>query len=122
MADQTSGLTVKSTGLSSNGAAAISYFTFVPAIYFLLAEPYDKDQFVRFHSLQSVMFGFFAFAVQTLLFYLVPHGLVISGFISIIFFVLWAMVMIHAIKGDWFKLPIIGNIAMSQVKKPAGVA
>src|SRR6202012_2375284 len=37
-------------GLTSNAAAAISYITFIPAVIFLVMEPYNRDRFVRFHS------------------------------------------------------------------------
>ena len=37
------------------GAAALAYFTFVPAILFLSIEPYKKNQFVRYHSVQCLL-------------------------------------------------------------------
>ena len=41
-------------GLTSNAAAAISYITFIPAVLFLVLEPYNRDRFVRFHAWQSI--------------------------------------------------------------------
>src|SRR5580658_4537676 len=35
-------------------AGALAYCTFIPAIVFLLVEPYSKNRFVRFHSLQCI--------------------------------------------------------------------
>ena len=43
-----------STGISENAAAAISYITIIPAIIFLVLEPYNRMPLVRFHSIQSI--------------------------------------------------------------------
>ena len=37
-------------------AGAAAYLTFIPAIIFLLLEPYKKNRFVRFHSVQCLAF------------------------------------------------------------------
>jgi len=120
MADQTSATSTASSGLTMNTAAAISYVTIIPAIVFLLIAPYDKNPFVRFHSVQSILLGFFAFGAQTLLLYthFIPMGFLISMILSAIFFILWVLVVVKAMTGEWFKLPILGSIAMSLVKKP----
>ena len=36
-------------------AGALAYLTFVPAILFLVIEPYKKNHFVRFHSIQCLL-------------------------------------------------------------------
>ena len=43
-----------SAGLSDNTAAALSYVTIIPAIVFLVLEPYNKVPLIRFHSWQSI--------------------------------------------------------------------
>lgn len=106
-----------STGLPANTAAAISYFTLIPAIYFLIAPPYDHMPFVRFHAIQSVLFGLGAFGAQSLLLYLVPGGLRISVFLSLAFFVLWVLVVLKSMKGEWFKIPVIGDFALANSGK-----
>ena len=40
--------------LSERIAGAVAYFTFVPAIVFLVLEPYKKNRFVRFHAVQCL--------------------------------------------------------------------
>ena len=40
-----------STGLSDNAAGALAYLTVIPAIIFLIVEPYNKNSFVRFNCL-----------------------------------------------------------------------
>ena len=41
-------------GLSDNSAAAIAYITIIPAIIFLVMEPYNRKPFVRFHAMQCI--------------------------------------------------------------------
>jgi len=36
-------------------AGALAYLTFIPAIVFLVLDPYKKNRFVRFHSLQCLL-------------------------------------------------------------------
>ena len=43
-----------STGLSDNSAGALAYLTVIPAIIFLIVEPYNKNSFVRFNSWQCI--------------------------------------------------------------------
>ena len=39
------------SGLSDNAAGALAYVTIIPAIIFLVVEPYNKNSFIRFHCL-----------------------------------------------------------------------
>ncbi len=43
-------------GLTDNVAGMLAYVTIIPAIIFLVTEPYNKSRFVRFHSFQSIFF------------------------------------------------------------------
>ena len=43
-----------SGGLTSNVAGALAYLTIIPAIIFLVADPYKQDRFVRFHAFQCL--------------------------------------------------------------------
>ena len=40
------------SGLSDNAAGALAYVTFIPAIIFLIVEPYNKNSYIKFHSWQ----------------------------------------------------------------------
>ena len=106
------------SGLSDNAAAAISYLTFIPAIIFLLIEPYSKKPFVRFHAMQciglTVASVVLHFAIGLLVFVL--HGLtfMLSSLVSLLFFILWLICIVSAAQGKWFKLPIIGDFARKQ--------
>ena len=43
-------------GLTDNVAGMLAYITIIPAIIFLVMEPYNRNRFVRFHSFQCIFF------------------------------------------------------------------
>src|ERR1700733_447098 len=80
-------------------AGALAYFV-LPAIVFLLVEPYNKNRFVRFHSFQilgvclaAVVIGASLRVIGVLLFFLpvLGHPLVflVSMVVGLAFFVVW---------------------------------
>lgn len=111
-----------STPLSDNAAGAIAYITIVPAIVFLILEPYNKSSFVRFHAWQSIFFSIVAFVVIVALtifsavavffmpFLLWPLHLLLE----LAFFLVWLVLVLQAVNGKRFKLPIIGALAEKQ--------
>src|SRR5213082_1956486 len=44
-------------GLSETAAGVIAYITIIPAIIFLVMDPYNRSSFIRFHAWQSIFFG-----------------------------------------------------------------
>jgi uncharacterized membrane protein len=106
-----------SSGIEPNVAAAISYL-FIPAIVFLLVEPYSKTPLVRFHSFQSI--GLFVVSlVVNEVFKFFPYVSMMWTFqelISLGLFVVWLIAVIKAYQGQWFKLPIIGDFALKQAQ------
>src|ERR1700756_3468653 len=46
----------QSSGLTDNVAGMLAYVTIIPAIVFLVLEPYNKRRFIRFHSFQNIFF------------------------------------------------------------------
>lgn len=133
---QTSTIPQASTGgdLSDNAASAIAYITIIPAIIFLLLAPYNQRPLVRFHSFQSIGFGVAAFVLQVVLqivlFVFISIASSVLGvfalgigltyalqlFLGLALFVVWIALVIKASKGEWFKLPIIGDFAEKQAK------
>jgi uncharacterized membrane protein len=111
------------SGLSDNAAAAIAYITIIPAIIFLVMEPYNRKPFVRYHSMQCIGLHVLWFAVWVVLMVL---GLILSmvhlGLLTLILWpicwiglvVLWILCIVSAAQGKWFKLPIIGDFARKQ--------
>jgi uncharacterized membrane protein len=106
------------SGLSDNTAAAIAYLTFIPAIIFLLLEPYSKKPFIRFHAMQclglTVASVVLHFAIMMLVFILHGFTFMLSTLVSLGFFVLWLMCIVSAAQGKWFKVPVIGDFAQKQ--------
>ena len=107
-------------GLTDNVAGALAYVTIIPAIVFLVIEPYNKNKFIRFHAFQSI---FFAVAWMVIWFaMLFVLGMPFLGFvrlmiypiISLAFFVLWVVMVIKAYQGQMFKAPVIGDFAAKQ--------
>lgn len=110
---------VTGTGLSANAAGAIAYITFIPALIFLLIAPYNRMPFVRFHSVQSIGLTIAAMILH------IAVRLVFSPFswilasmtqslVSLGLFIVWIIVLLKASRGEWYKLPVIGDIALRQ--------
>jgi uncharacterized membrane protein len=105
-----------SSAIDPKLASALAYLTFIPAVLFLLIEPYNKNPLVRFHSYQSIGLFVVCLAADVVL-RMFPFGLMwMSSLISLAFFVIWLIVVIKAYQGEWFKLPIIGDFAMKQAQ------
>jgi len=105
--------------ISYNAAGAISYFTFIPAIVFLLVPPYKESQCVRFHAWQSILLCFIAFAVDIVLGAIALLTLFLGTLalaytlrlFALFWLVLWLACVVRAMTGKRLKLPVIGSIA-----------
>jgi uncharacterized membrane protein len=106
-------------------AGALAYCTILPAIVFLLVEPYSKNRFVRFHSFQclavslvTVIVGAMLRVVGFVLFFVpgLGHLLVwlLSMVVSLAFFAVWVVLIVKALQGEMFKLPVLGDFAERQ--------
>jgi uncharacterized membrane protein len=108
------------SGLSDNGAGALAYLTVIPAIIFLVMPPYNKSSYVRFHSWQSIFLTIawvVLFVVLAILGRIPFLGLLIFPIMLLLdlgMFILWIVVLIKAINGQRFKIPIIGSLAEGQ--------
>ena len=103
------------SGLSDTAAGALAYVTIIPAIFFLLVEPYNKNSFVRFHAWQSIFLCVVCIAVDFVL-GLIP---IIGWFVLLPLFcvgilILWIILVLRALKGERYELPIIGKYAAQQ--------
>jgi uncharacterized membrane protein len=101
-------------GLSDNAAGALAYVTVIPAIIFLLVEPFNKISYVRFHSWQSVFLHIAAFAIYFVLAIIPIIGWIMMLPVGLAFIVIWVIVIIKALRGERVKLPWIGNLAEKQ--------
>jgi uncharacterized membrane protein len=105
-----------------NIAGAIAYVTCVPAVVFLLVEPYKRNRFVRFHSLQCLFFcgaaillGI-ALKLAGLLLFLIPViGPLLVALIDVVAVLaavfVWLVLVVKALQGEMFKLPVLGDFA-----------
>ena len=96
--------------------AAAAYFTFLPALAFLFMKQFQGRAFVRFHALQSISY-WIAAAV------LVGLGLLASTFgflllwivagilVALALVLMWLVLSIKALQGEWFRLPWVGGWA-----------
>jgi uncharacterized membrane protein len=99
------------TGLEQNIAGVLCYVGFwISGIVFLVLE--QKNRFVRFHALQSIV-TFGALMVAGLLLSWIPIiGHFFGTIIGILAFILWIVLMVKAYQGELYKLPVAGDVAM----------
>jgi len=107
-------------GLADNVAGLLAYVTIIPAIIFLVIEPYNRNRFIRFHSFQCI---FTAIAWWVLWIILrVIATIPVLGWLTVFVWpliglgglILWIILMMKAYQGQMFKLPVIGDIAEKQ--------
>ncbi len=101
-------------GLSPNAAAALAYVTIIPAIVFLIIEPYNRIKLVKFHAVQCIGLAIAAFAVHLIAAFIPVIGWMAQPLIGIAFLILWILCIVKASQGQFFKLPVIGDFAEKQ--------
>jgi uncharacterized membrane protein len=103
------------TSLTENLAGAFAYVTFVPAVWFLVFEPFNKNQFVRFHAYQciflTVAWLVVLFAAALLSSAFGWAGVFILPLVCLAAIGLWIFLIFKAFQGRTFKLPVIGDLA-----------
>jgi len=99
-----------STGLEPNVAGLLCYLGgWISGIVFLVIE--QKNRFVRFHALQSIV-TFGALTVAAALLGWIPYaGDVFRIIIGILAFILWVALMVKAYQGELYKIPLAGQVA-----------
>lgn len=108
------------SGLTDNVAGMLAYVTIIPAIIFLVVEPYNRNRFIRFHSFQSIFFCVAVFAIQVGLTFLtvVPFLILLTGplhmLVALGALVVWILLLLKANQGQMYKLPVIGDLAEKQ--------
>ena len=107
-------------GLTDNVAGALAYVTIIPAIVFLVLEPYNRRRFIRFHSFQCLFFAVAWTAVWIAL-SIVAHvpffgwaTMLVGPLVSLAGFVIWLILVLKAYQGQMYKLPFIGDLAEQQ--------
>ncbi len=107
-------------GLTNNVAGLLCYITIIPAIIFLVLEPYNRDKFIRFHAFQSIFF----YVAWTVLWVALTFigALPLLGWATLLLWpllglgglILWVLMLMKACNGQMWKLPVVGEIAQKQ--------
>lgn len=112
--------TTSNTGLADNVAGALAYVTIIPAIVFLILEPFNKKRFVRFHAFQCLFFAVAWTALWIVLAFIghIPFlgwaTVLLWPLISLAGLVIWVVLLLKAYQNQMFKLPVIGDLAEKQ--------
>ena len=95
-----------STGLEENVAGFLCYLLgFITGIFFLMVE--KKSRFVKFHAMQSTITSLILFVILLIIGW-IP---ILGGLVWILCLILWVVLMIKALQGKRYSLPIIGKMA-----------
>jgi len=107
--------------LAEHMAGAVAYFSFIPAIIFFWLAPYSKSRFVRYHSVQCLLLCGSMLIVAAVLRLVGLVVLIIPILAPLVFlawvlaglgaFLLWLVLVIKALQGEMFKLPVLGEVA-----------
>jgi uncharacterized membrane protein len=93
-----------------------------PALVFLFLDPYRKNPFVRFHSIQCVLFWLVS-VVLAVVVRVVFLGLlfipIVGPLLAVLLVVVvalaavftWIVLLVKAFQGERFALPLIGNLS-----------
>jgi uncharacterized membrane protein len=128
------------SGLDPKAAAALSYIWIVGLIFFFIEK---ENRFVRFHAMQSILFGITNTVVMGLLVVVAiimtfafgiggaivggALGMIVNLLVWVVWLIFWLIALVFlvglifaavkAYQGQMFKLPIIGNMAEKIVNK-----
>jgi len=102
-------------------AAAAYLLGPVTGIVFLYLEPYDKDDFVRFHARQSIAFSIAWFVINIVLSVFIavlPFALGrllggLQGLINLALAIMWIFLMYKAYIGERYRIPELADLADS---------
>ena len=105
-----------------NLIAASAYITFLPASVFVLIEPFKRNRFIRFHAYQSIFLtvATILIAIAIRILYSALTVIPVVGYLLawlvipvalLGWGILWVVLVVKALQGETFKLPLIGNLA-----------
>ncbi len=112
----------------ANVIAALAYLVFfVSGVIFLYLEPYNQDEFIRFHARQSIGFSLAWIGISivfAVFIAVMPHGIgALLGFIQtlvdIALAVYWVFLMYEAYNGERYRIPELADIVDSIAGTPA---
>ncbi len=99
-----------STGINPAVSAFLSYLLFfVSGVIFLIIE--KENRFVRFHAMQSIFTFGFLFVLKIVLSFIPFIGWFFLSIVYLLTLVVWILLMVKAFMGEYYKLPVIGDMA-----------
>ncbi len=104
-----------STGLEENVAGFLCYLLgFITGIVFLVVE--KNSSFVKFHAMQSTITFLGLFVIMGVLSFIPIVNLLIVP-IWILSLIVWLILMVKALRGERYSLPIVGKMAEEKAGK-----
>src|SRR5215218_7310809 len=104
------------SGMAENVASGLSYvLTWLTGLIFFLV---DKRPEVRFHAMQSIVYGVLWTLIAVVRPYMPGPIGALLGIVLFAFFVGWIVLMVQGFQGKHFKLPVIGDFAEQQAGRP----
>src|SRR4029453_5376658 len=104
------------SGMAENVASGLSYvLTWLTGLIFYLV---DKRPEVRFHAMQSIVYGVLWTLIAVVRPYMPGPIGALFGIVLFAFFIGWIVLMIQGFQGKHFKLPVIGDFAEQQAGRP----
>ena len=108
--------------LRENLLGGLAYFTFLPALAFLMLDPYRKSSFLRYHSVQCLLFWLVSMVATVLVRFLVwlllfvpvvgpLFALLLVTIAALAALFTWIILLVKAFQGERFRLPVIGDRA-----------
>jgi len=85
----------------------------IPLIFMLL-DTYKKDKYIQFHAWESLLFGIISFLVTSFLGW--------TCIVPLLVLVVWVVGMVKAYQGEYWMLPVIGDISMKQAEAASAKA
>ena len=110
-----------SGGIEQNVAGALAYFVIV-AIVWLVLEPYNKNRFIRFHSIQAISLAVVFTGLSMVLSVIPILGWILLLFLPLLGFVVWVICAVKAFQNEMFKLPVLGDFAEKQADAMGGAS
>lgn len=108
----------KPYNLDPNVEAVLAYLIspFTGVAVFVMEK---NNKFVRFHAMQSILFGVASFVLMAIANALIAVlvGVIIAPLLSLALFLTWLFIMWKAYQNEEFMLPVIGQVAKDQVNK-----
>jgi len=111
--------------MEENIAGMLAYFTIIPAIVFLVVEPFNRNRFVRFHSFQCLFTAVALVVIEVALVIVsaILHIIPVVGFMvtailwpvwALAVLCLWILLVVKAYQHQMYKLPFVGDMAEKQ--------